>query len=130
MEYSKQYLLKIEEKSIDGTHPIEIAIPDHIDLTRCSILLIKNDRLTPIRLIYAQTFWIIHEGHDYSIKDRIFKTHSDIFKNNKSLLFCYGKKIPLKCSQNHRIHNEEQHFCTECGEELDWNEILKVIKIT
>jgi hypothetical protein len=116
-----QIILKInnEEK------PIKISLNKEILEGNPSFYLVNKDAKTPIRKIYAQSFWILNEGHDFSIKKTVFKSNSDIF-TNKDLLIEYGEEITLLCSHCQAPVEEVFNFCGDCGKAIDWNHLLNL----
>ncbi len=78
--------------------------------------LLNKSYKTGNRLIFGYNLWIIHEGHDFSIKDNILKIRIELLGDTKSI-FQFIKEVSNTCQNGHEIE-DFFNFCPICGIEV------------
>lgn len=116
----KQVIISVKYEA----NKVKFLLPEGVTENNASFFLVNKGATVPVRKIYAQTFWILNAGHDFSISKGYFQSSSDIFKT-KDLLIEFGEEAELNCNHCQAKVEEVFNFCTDCGKKIDWNQILK-----
>lgn len=126
-----QYFFKIHKfyikKSNSKSNKIEIPLPKELHGKKCEYYITPGGNSKPISLIYGKTYWILNEGHEFSVTNNTFKTHSDLFKHDRELMILSGDEIELNCENGHIVEYSDQNYCGHCGVKINHDELLKNI---
>lgn len=120
MKLLKNYKIMTWVKCTDNPRKWEMDISDiisHCSFQKLSICIYKKETRDNF-LVYAHNFWIINEGHDFSIHGNKLITNSPEVASSY-LLIQWGRELKMRCPNKHVLPTGSiLSFCPDCGIKL------------